>query len=45
MQQLLEFIFGVTLYMFRTAFPFTIRSSRLYIQQQVYFKQVLLYAC
>jgi hypothetical protein len=27
--------FGITLYMFRTVFPSIIRSSRLYIQQQV----------
>ena len=27
-----------TLYMFRTVFPSIIRSSRLYIQQQVYVK-------
>jgi len=31
-----------TLYMFRTVFPSIIRSSRLRIQQQVYFKQPLL---
>ena len=30
------FYFGITLYMFRTVFPSIIRSSRLYIQQQVY---------
>jgi len=30
------FCFGITLYMFRTVFPSIIRSSRLYIQQQVY---------
>jgi len=29
------FYFGMTLYMFRTVFPSIIRSSRLYIQQQV----------
>jgi len=27
---------GMTLYMFRTVFPFTIRSSRLCIQQQMH---------
>jgi len=32
------FYFGMTLYMFRTVFPSIIRSSRLYIQQQVYVK-------
>ena len=31
--------------MFRTVFPSIIRSSRLYIQQQVYVKQILLSAC
>ena len=30
------FYFGITLYMFRTVFPSIVRSSRLYIQQQVY---------
>ena len=35
--------FGMTLYMFRTVFPSIIRSSRLYIQQQAYVKQILLY--
>jgi len=46
MHRFLEFIyFGVTLYMFRTVFPSIIRSSRLYIQQQVYVKQILLSAC
>jgi len=35
----------MTLYMFRTVFPSIIRSSRLYIQQQVYVKQILLSAC
>jgi hypothetical protein len=39
--QFLKFIyFESTLYMFRTAFPSIIRSSRLYIQQQVYVKQM-----
>jgi len=32
----------MTLYMFRTVFPSIIRSSRLYIQQQAYVKQMLL---
>ena len=36
------FYFGMTLYMFRTVFPSIIRSSRLYIQQQAYVKQILL---
>jgi len=31
--------------MFRTVFPSVIRSSRLYIKQQVYVKQILLPAC
>jgi hypothetical protein len=31
-----------TLYMFRTVFPFIIRSSKLHIQQQAYVKQLLL---
>ena len=35
----------VTLYMFRTVFPSIIRSSRLYILQQAYVKQILLSAC
>ena len=34
-----------TLYVFRTVFSSIIRSSRLYVQQQVYVKQVLLPAC
>jgi len=38
------FIFGMTLYMFRTVFPSIIRSSRLYIQQQAFVKQILLSA-
>jgi len=33
------FYFGMTLYMFRMVFPSIIRSSRLYIQQQVYVKE------
>ena len=39
------FYFGMTLYMFRTVFPSIIRTSRLYIQQQAYVKQILLSAC
>ena len=39
------FYFGMTLYMFRTVFPSIIRSSRLYIQQQAFVKQILLFAC
>ena len=35
------FYFGMILYMFRTVFPSIIRSSRLYIQQQAYVKQIL----
>ena len=31
--------------MFRTVFPSDIRSSRLYIQQQAFVKQLLLSAC
>jgi hypothetical protein len=31
--------------MFRTVFPSIIRSLRLYIQQQVYVKQILFTAC
>jgi len=31
--------------MFRTVFPSIIRSSRLYIQQQAFVKQILLTAC
>jgi hypothetical protein len=38
------FYFGMTLYMFRTAFPSIIRSSRLYIKQQAFVKQILLSA-
>ena len=45
MHQSIKFIyFGMTLYMFRTAFPSIVRSSRLYIQQQIFVKQMLLYA-
>jgi len=36
------FYFGMTFYMFRKVFPSIIRSSRLYIQQQAYVKQILL---
>jgi len=39
------FYFGMILYMFRTVFPSIIRSSRLYIQQQAFVKQILLTAC
>ena len=45
MHQYIKFVFSVTLYMFRTVFPSIIRSSRLYIQQQAFAKQTLLYAC
>jgi len=38
------FYFGKTLYVVWTVFP-SIRSSRLYIQQQVYLKQILLPVC
>jgi len=38
------YFIGVTLYMFRTVFLSIIRSSRLYIQQQAYVKQILLIA-
>jgi hypothetical protein len=42
MHQFLKCIyFDFTLYMFRTVFPSIIRSSRLYIQQQVYVKQMV----
>jgi len=34
----------MTLYMFRTVFQSISRSSRLYIQQQAYTKQILLSA-
>jgi len=33
-------VYWISLYMFRTVFPSTIRSSRLYIQHQVYVIQV-----
>jgi hypothetical protein len=39
------FYFRMTLYMFRTVFPSIMRSSRLYIQQQAFVKQILLFAC
>jgi len=39
------FYFGMTLYMFRTVFPSIIRSSRQYIPQQAFVKQILLSAC
>jgi len=39
------FYFGITLYMFLTVFPSIIRSSRLYIEQQEFVKQILLSAC
>jgi len=35
----------MTLYMFRTVDPSIIRSSRLYMQQQAFVKQILLSAC
>ena len=38
------FYFGMTLYMFRTVFLSIISSSRLYIQQQAFVKQILLSA-
>ena len=37
--------FGVTLYMFRMVFLSIIMSSRLYIQQQAFVKQILLSYC
>ena len=46
MHQRIKFIyFGMTLHMFRTVFSSIISSSRLYIQQQAYVKQILLSAC
>ena len=39
------FYFVVALYMFRTVFPSIIRSLILYIQHQVYVKQIQLTAC
>jgi len=38
------FYFGMTLHMFRTVFPSIIWSSRLYIQQQAFVKEILLSA-
>jgi len=38
------FYFGMTIYMFWTVFPSITRSSRLYIQQQAFVKQILLSA-
>jgi len=37
------FYFGMTFYMFRTVFPSIIRSSRLYIQQYLFDKCLMLY--
>ena len=46
MHQCIKFnYFGMTLYMFRTVFPSIVSSSRLYIQQQAFVKQILLSAC
>jgi len=39
------FYFGMAFYMFRTDFTSVIRSSKLYIQQQAFVKQILLSAC
>ena len=39
------FYFRMTLYMFRAVFPSVVTSSRLYIQQQAFVKQVLLSGC
>jgi hypothetical protein len=39
------FYFEIKLYLFRTVISFIIRSSRLYIQQQVYVKKILLTDC
>jgi len=36
------FYFGMTLYMFRTVFPSIISSSRLYVLQEAFVKQILL---
>jgi len=45
MHQFLKFIyFGIKIYMFLTVLPSIIGSSGLYIQQQVYVKQILLFA-
>ena len=40
-----QIYFGMTLYMFQTVFLSIIRSSRLYVQQQAFVKQILLSAC
>ena len=46
MHDCLKFILlGVTLYVFRTVFPSIVRSSRLYIRQQAYVKEIVLSAC
>ena len=46
MHQCIKLIyFGMALYMFRAVFPSVIKSSRLYIQQQAYVKQILLCDC
>jgi len=43
MHQFHKFIyFLITLYMFQAVFPSIIRRLRLYIQQQVYVRQILL---
>jgi len=39
------FYFEMTLYMLRAVIPSTIRSSRLYMEQQAFAKQILLSAC
>jgi hypothetical protein len=39
------FYFGMLLFMFRAVFPSIFRSSRLYIEQQAFVKQILLSAC
>jgi len=43
-QRIKLFYFELTIYMFRTVFPSIIRSSRLYIQQQAFVRQILLSA-
>ena len=43
--QVYQIYFGITLHMFRAVFLSIIGSLRLYIQQQVYGKQILLPAC
>jgi len=46
MHQCVKFIyFRMTLCMFQMVFPPIIRSTRLYIQQQAFVKQILLSAC